>query len=479
MAWRGALWFAASALLCAATDLEHRIDALADASGPVARGFYGIHVVEIASGKTIYHRNEDKLFQPASNMKLFTSALALTRLGPDYRFTTQVVREPSGDLALTGSGDPSLSGRAFPYQKDAPAQPGLAAIEQLADQIVASGVRSVDGDIAGDDRLYPWAPYAPTWTQDDALRDFGAPVSALTVNENTVSLTIHAGAQPGDDAQVTVDPPLEYFSIDNRVATVGRGVEPKIRMSRPAGSRQILLWGSLPAGGAVRESVAIDDPAYYAACALYDALLRRGVTIRGRPVARHRTTSDDYPVTLGTVVASRTSPPLEDLLQVMDKVSQNLFAELMLREVGRVTRHQGTREAGLEEMGAMLHEIGAAKDEARLEDGSGLSRGAMVTPRAITRLLVYLDASKYRDAWMSLLPVGGEDGTLSHRLCCMSDGKGIRAKTGSLSRALALSGYADSKTHGLLAFSILVNDYSAPQREVRAWIDKIAMSLLE
>jgi len=473
------LLFAASVLCSSATDLEHRIDALADASGPAARGFFGIHVVELASGKTIYHRNEDKLFLPASNMKLFTSALALLRLGPDYRFTTQVIAEPSGDLVLAGSGDPSLSGRVFPYQKDAVDRPPLIAINDLADQIVASGVRSVAGDVIGDDRLYPWAPYPPNWTQDDALREYGAPASALSVAENTVSIAIHGGAQSGDETRISIDPALEYFSIDNRLATVARGVEAKIRMARPAGSRQILLWGSIPAGATVRESVAIDDPAYYAACALYDALVRRGVSIRGRAAARHRLASEDYEVTIGKVVASRTSPPLKDLLQMMDKVSQNLFAELMLREVGRFARHQGSREAGLEEMDAMLREIGAGKDETRLEDGSGLSRGAMVTPRAITRVLAFLNGSKYHDAWFSLLPVGGEDGTLSHRLCCVADAKGIRAKTGSLSRALALSGYAESMTHGRLAFSILVNDFSAPSSEVRAWIDKIAMSLLE
>jgi serine-type D-Ala-D-Ala carboxypeptidase/endopeptidase (penicillin-binding protein 4) len=469
----------ASALFSATPDLEHRIDALVDASGPAARGFVGIHVVELAGGKTVYQRNQDKLFMPASNMKLFTSALALLRLGTDYRFTTQVIRDASGDVVLVGSGDPSLCGRVFPYRKGAAPRPALAAIEDLADQLVSNGLRAVTGDIVGDDRLYPWVPYAPSWTQDDALREFGAPVSALTVNDNTISLTIRGGASAGDDAEITVDPAIEYYAIDNRLATIGHGSEPKIRMSRPAGTSQVLLWGSIPAGVAVTESVAIDDPAYYAACALYDALLRRGVSIRGRPVARHRLASEDYDPAAGTVVASRVSPPMTDLLQVMDKVSQNLYAELMLREVGRYTRHQGTREAGLEEMDAMMHEIHAEKDDWRLEDGSGLSRNAMVTPRAFTRLLAAMHAGTFRDAWMNLLPVGGEDGTLSHRLCCAAGGAGIRAKTGSLSRALALSGYADSKTRGRLAFSILVNDFSAPSNQVRAWIDKIAMSLLE
>jgi len=466
------------ALCSTAADLEHRIETLAGAN-PL-HGVAGIHIVELSSGKTIYRLNEDRLFLPASNMKLFTTALALLRLGPDRRFTTQVLLDLSGNVVLVGGGDPSLSGRVFPYQKAAAFEPGLKPIEELADQIVASGVTRIAGDVAGDDRLYPWSPYAPSWTQDDALRDYGAPVSALTLNENAISISLIPGDKAGDAARVSIDPPLEYFAIDQRVATVARGSEPKIRMSRQAGSRQILLWGSIPAGHApIVETVAIDDPAQYAACALYDALTRRGVAIGGGPVAWHRTASDDYIAPQGRVVASRTSPPLVELLRVMDKVSQNLFAELMLREAGRVARRMGTREAGLEEMDAMLGEMGAAKDESRLEDGSGLSRNALVTPRLVTRLLAFLNQGPYRDPWFSLLPVGGEDGTLEHRLCCVSESGSIHAKTGSLSRALALSGYAESKSRGRLAFSILVNDFSARSSDVRAWIDKIATALLE
>jgi D-alanyl-D-alanine carboxypeptidase/D-alanyl-D-alanine-endopeptidase (penicillin-binding protein 4) len=476
---RRALILLAVVTLANATDLEHRIDLLAESSGPVGRGFAGIHVVELASGKTIYRRNEDRLFLPASNAKLFTTALALLRLGPDHRFTTQIVRE-GGDLVLSGGGDPSLSGRVFPYQKDSPMGPSLQAIEALADQAIAAGIVRVDGDIVGDDRLFPWAPYAPSWTQDDALREFGAPVSALSVNDNAIALFIRPGAHAGDPAELSLDPALEYYAIDNRIVTVSRGSEAKIRIARQPGSRQLLIWGSIAAGhAAFVEPLAIDDPALYAACALYDALTRRGVAIAGSPVVRHRISTDDYEAPQGAVVASRTSPPLMHLLQTMDKVSQNLFAELMLREVGRESRRQGTREAGLEELNALLVELGSTKDESRLEDGSGLSRNAMITPRLMTRLLVFMHGTRYRDDWLSLLPAGGQDGTLQHRLCCMADGKGIRAKTGSLSRALALSGYADSKSRGRLAFSIIVNDFSAPQAEVRAWIDKIATALLE
>jgi len=182
------------------------------------------------------------------------------------------------------------------------------------------------------------------------------------------------------------------------------------------------------------------------------------------------------------VIATRTSPPLVELLQVIEKVSENLHAELMLREVARVARGTGTRESGLQELGAWLASIGIKTEEFRAEDASGLSRNDQVSPRAVTRLLSAMAASKNGAAWLSLLPVGGEDGTLANRLCCVSDasaGRLVRAKTGSLTRAVALSGYADSRTRGRLAFSILVNNFSAPQAEVRAWVDRIALTLVD
>ena len=172
---------------CVAADLQHALDTMMDAS-PVARASVGIHVVDLKTGSTLYARNAERLYLPASNMKLFTAALALDRLGPEYRLTTRLVHAPSGDLILVGGGDPSLSGRMYPYQKDppyqkdAPALNPLRAIEDLADQAVAAGIARVDGDIVGDDQLYPWAPYPPSWTVDDMVGEDGAPVSALTVN---------------------------------------------------------------------------------------------------------------------------------------------------------------------------------------------------------------------------------------------------------------------------------------------------------
>jgi serine-type D-Ala-D-Ala carboxypeptidase/endopeptidase (penicillin-binding protein 4) len=466
--------------MCPAADLGQKLDALIGGSPLAIKSTLGIRVVDLRTGEELYTRNAQQFFLPASNMKLFTSALALTRLGADYRFVTRLIEEPSGDVVLVGSGDPSLSGRVYPYRKDARPGPPLQAIEDLADQAVAHGLHRVNGDVVGDDRLYPWAPYPPNWTQDDIQHDYGAPVSALSVNDNTIAISIAPGARAGDLARLSLSPPLEYFAIDNRIATVAAGRPAVVHLSRVPGTRQLLLSGKIPVRGAViGERMPVDDPALYAACALYEALTRRGVTVTGHPVARHRAASDPYQAPTGETLAVRTSPPLTELLQVTDKVSQNLHAELMLREVGRLTGGDGTRENGLKALDALLAEAGASPADARVDDGSGLSRNAQVTPQVVTRLLAYMFRSPLHDVWIPLLPVGGEDGTLAHRLCCSSDAQEIHAKTGTLARAVALSGYGNNPQRGWLAFSILVNDFSARPGEVQAWIDKIALALVE
>jgi D-alanyl-D-alanine carboxypeptidase/D-alanyl-D-alanine-endopeptidase (penicillin-binding protein 4) len=463
---------------CLGADLEQRLDSLVAESPAV--GFAGIHVVESATGKTLYQKNQDRLFLPASNLKILVSALALERLRPDYRFTTRVLREASGDVVLVGSGDPSLSGRTYPYNKDQHPYSPLQAIERMADGIAAHGITRIDGDIIGDDRVFPWDPYPASWTQDDTVHDYGAPVSALTLNDNTVTVSIVAASRSGEPADLKVSPEVEYLILDNRLITGPRRGEFAINIRRVPGSRHWVLTGSMPVGhAAAAEIIPVDDPALYAGSALYDALTRRGISIHGRARARHRAAGEKYIPAEGEELAAWVSPPLSELLQMMNKLSDNLHAELVLREVGRVTRGEGSTAAGLAEMNVYLSAAGAQPGDWRLQDGSGLSRNTLVTPRLLTHILARLAQSADRDVWISFWPAGGEDGTLSRRLCCVSGRRGVRAKTGTLSRALALSGYADSDTHGQLAFSILFNDFAVPPSEALQWIDKIATALLE
>ena len=483
-----------------AAELATQVSQVLESSAAAQAAFWGVQVVDLSSGKILVSQNANRLFVPASNTKLFTTALALIRLGPDHRFLTTVLAPQAPDsagivtsLRLVGGGDPNLSARVIPYHPDPnipaiPAGNPLEAIEDLAGQIFQHGVRRVDGDVIGDDTAYIWEPYPEGWAVDDGIWDYGAPVSALSINDNTVALRLLPGERVGDLARLKVIPALEFYAIDNRVHTIA-GKERKILVDRVPAEPQVRLWGQIPLKDAGEvQFLGIAEPAVYAARALADALARRGVAVTGRAVACHLYPNQvaDLKVgpapqpTPGVELARRVSAPLFEDLRITDKISQNLHAEMALRAVGRVTRHIGSREAGLEEMKAFLAGLGVEETGYVMHDGSGLTRLNLVSPAAVVGLLRYMYASPRRDYWVSFLPVGGVDGTLHTRFGEIGATRGrILAKTGSLSHVSALSGYAERKDGKILAFSILVNNYQAPTSEVRALIDKICMLMLD
>lgn len=470
-----------------AATVAQRIDRLLDSSAAVRSAFWGIHVVNLATGRTLYQRNPHRLFVPASNTKLFTAALALDRLGPSFTFHTRVwgaapdgggvVR---GGLRLAGGGDPNLSGRTLPYAMGAPAGNPLAGIEDLAAQVAGRGVRRVEGGIAGDDTWYPFEPFPEGWSISDPNYDYGAPVSALAVNDNVTSLEIRPGAREGDPAALLLHPPFEYYTVDNRVRTGRAGSARSLHLERAPGSFEVRLSGSIALRDPGEErSLAVDDPALFAAMALTRALEARGITVAGGISAAHRAPGDPEEPPAGIELAHRQSAPLVECLRVLAKVSQNLHAEMALRAVARARRNQGTLEAGLDEMGAFLAEAGIEPTAYNFEDGSGLSRPNLVTPAAVVALLSHMYRSPARENWISLLPVGGLDGTLSARFGEGPAAGRVRAKTGSLAHVAALSGYLQRPRGGWLAFSILVNNFQGPAAEVRGAMDRICTLLLE
>ncbi len=480
-------------------DLKTRVDELLVKTPAVANAFAGLQVVSLATGRVLYAHDADRLFVPASNMKLFTTALALVRLGPQYRFKTQIGADAeidgegrlAGDLVLVGGGDPTLSGREYPYQYHPGSQAGTTysfrAIEELADQLAARGLKRVDGDIVGDDRRYVWEPHGEGWSNGDAVWEYGAPVSALILNDNSFAATVRPGAHPGDLAQISLSPNFEYFSIDNRARTTGGGAR-KLEFDRSANGRQLHLAGVIPAGDAgVTELLAVDDPAVYAAEVLRDTLLRRGIAIRGQAAARHRFADEAFepsqatsqPAKLRFIFAEKSSPSLQEILQVVDKVSQNLHAEVLLREAGLAGGRAASSEGALAEMKEFLTGVGISKDSYRFTDGSGLSRGTLVSPAAITKMLEYMYKQPHREAWLSLLPIAGVDGTLGMRFENHPEAQAIHAKTGSLSHIRAMSGYAMTSRYGPVAFSFLINNFDAPNREIRRFLDQVGLALLE
>ncbi|MGO9255413.1 MAG: D-alanyl-D-alanine carboxypeptidase/D-alanyl-D-alanine-endopeptidase [Bryobacteraceae bacterium] len=493
----------------AAASLPEKIDRAIEGSPAARVAFWGIQVVDLESGKTLYQRNPASFFVPASNTKLFTAAMALTRLGPDYTFVTRVLADAApdsagliaGDLCLAGGGDPNLSARAIPYRKGPAAGNPLAAIEDLADQLAARGVKHIAGSIVGDDTWYVWQPYATGWGIEDPKSDDGPPVSALTINDNTITLSVRPAEHPGEIAWLTLNPPLEFYRIGNRVRTGPAGSERHVWFERLPDSLEAQLWGALPLGDRGQDLLlGIEDPARYAALAFQRALEDRGIVVEGDAVARHRFPNElpglhtALPETAGSgrhssgqsggptgfELARRVSAPLIEDLRITAKVSQNLHAELALRAVGKARRNVGSFEAGLDELKAFLSEAGIDAESYSFHDGSGLARLNLVTPAAVVKLLRFMYASPARENWISLLPVAGQDGTLANRFGNGAPAAGkVHAKTGSLSHVSALSGYIERPRGGWLAFSILVNNYNTRAADVRGVMDQICNFMVE
>ncbi len=468
----------------------------------VARGFWGIDVVSLDTGNRLYALNEDKLFTPASNTKLFTTAAALALIGPDYRFKTTVESigtvdkygRLNSDLVVVGRGDPNLSGRTLPYYLHTERKtPPIQVLIDLADQLVAKGLKYVDGDVVADDSYYVFERYGEGWSQDDLAWEWGAPVSALTVNDNVLFVNIMPADRPGERAFLSIAPFPEYYRIDNRVMTTPQGTGPhKIYINREPGSNLITLWGDIPLDDAgASESLAIDDPADFTARLFRQLLEQRGVTVYGRPRTRHTELASmqtfsvtslasgggsESPLHNGpslTVLASHESGPMSDDLRVINKVSQNLHAELALRLLGKEKGTSGSIEGGLEVMRGFLTTAGIKPEQFAFYDGSGLSRENLVTPAAIVQLLQYAYHQPWGTLFADTLPVSGIDGSLADRFKTPPEKGAVHAKTGSLNHVNALSGYATTLTGEKVAFSILGNNHNLTNKKALETIDRI------
>jgi D-alanyl-D-alanine carboxypeptidase/D-alanyl-D-alanine-endopeptidase (penicillin-binding protein 4) len=455
-----------------AASIDSRVRRILAKSPVMKQGFAGVLVVD-DKGRRLVSLNPDHLFVPASNTKLFSTALALERLGPAKTFETRV--ELRGrDLVIVGGGDANLSGRIIPYQYNSTPNPPLTAINDLADQVVNSGIRQIDGDVVGDDTLFPYQPFASGWSIEEVLSDDGAPVSALVVNDNSQNLKVTPGPIPGSPAGVALDPPLPVFQIAASVIT-GSGKVAHIETGRIPGSDLWRVWGEIgQSAPPYSELWAVDDPARFAALALKFALEQRGVQVAGGVRALHRLDGLAFTApTPGQVVAHRQSPPLIEALRIIAKVSQNLHADLLLFDIG------GSRKAGLQELDHYIADLGIKETAYCFHDGSGLSRRNIVSPGAVVKLLQHMAAGQYSEQYLSLLPISGVDGSLATRLTKPATRGRIHAKTGSLDHVSALSGYADTKRGKRLIFSIFINNAWANTSDVRDLIDQLCEALVK
>ena len=432
-----------------------------------------------------------------------------------------------GDLVIVGRGDPNISGRVMPYQlKTERIAPHTQILEDLAAQVARKGVRIVDGDVIGDDTYYSPERYAQSWGQDDLQWIDGAPVSALTFNDNVIFLDIQPGQNPGDKALVTQETDTNYYDFDNRIVTTAPGVVRKVGIHRDPGSKHVVLWVTIPVSDkGMKAALAIEDPAEYTAQLFQKILQEHGITVTGKVQARHGdiaqffdqapvlppNTSTPVPTATSsvaapaptsaaststptpaatpaptplnapvapTVLAEHISLPLLEDVRVTNKTSQNLHAELDLRLVGKLGGMTPSFEGGAAVVKQFLAQAGIKDDEFVFMDGSGLSRRDLVTPDAVVRLLLYASRQPWGAAYEQTLPVSGVDGSLEDRFVNTPAGGLVHAKTGTLSHVNALSGYGETKPGGHFVFSILCNNNNLPAGRVLTAIDSIVQALV-
>lgn len=466
-------------------DLQQRFAQLIE-QPKYAGALWGVKVVSLDTGKTLFEHHPRKLFSPASNSKLYTVALALDRLGPEFKIRTSLYSnsKPTNEgvlhdnLIVYGRGDPTINARLHGDL--------VNALEPLVSALTNSGVQRIDGDIVGDATFIRGPEFGSGWSWDDPENSYGAEISALTINDNILSLRVQPGDRIGAPAHLLLSPGSDYVLLSNRVETIEKAPRRGVSLFRPLEENLIYVSGQVSIGdtGLVQE-VTVHEPAGLFIALFKEALDRHGIKVTGK--LRTRSWLEPGATDCGNMVelGSMESLPLSGIAGEILKPSQNLYADLLLAQVGERTRSSTTpasetsEDLGIAELKKFLAQAGVPDGDVFFEEGSGLSRDNLTTPNATVALLEYMSHHRCAEIYKSSLPVAGVDGTLRNRMKGTVAAGNVRAKTGTLRWANSLAGYVTSAAGERLAFCMMLNRYHSTGQgsPARADIDAMAVAL--
>ncbi|ASK61557.1 D-alanyl-D-alanine carboxypeptidase/D-alanyl-D-alanine-endopeptidase [Virgibacillus phasianinus] len=418
----------------------------------------GVSIRNAGNGAVLYSHDSDIRLHPASNEKIITGASALDVLGPDYRFSTEVLTDGEvkgkvlkGNLYLKGKGDPTL------MKKD---------LTQFAKELKKKGIHKIKGDLIGDDSWFDDVRLSTDLNWDDEPYYTGAQVSALTIapNDDYDAGTVIVEVYPGEEAEakpkIKLVPETDYLTIVNKAKTVGKNESKDISIEREHGTNRIVIEGNIPVDGS-RSRVwrSVWEPTGYALDVFRKSLEEQGIRLIGNSKVKVGVTPED-----ATVLTSRKSMPLEELYIPFLKLSNNGHAEVLAKQMGKSVHGEGSWDKGIEVMEDKLAKYGVNTDTVMLRDGSGMSHKNLIPAEELTKFLYEIQDESWFPVFKNALPVAGEPerlvgGTLRDRMTGESTKGNVIAKTGSLTGVSTLSGYVTSKDGKKLIFSIMMNNY--------------------
>jgi len=449
-------------------------------------GRWAVLAVSLDRGDTLLSRNAQDLMVPASNIKIFTTAAALHHLGPGFRYHTFVLADGpqrgsvlEGDIVLYGTGDPTLSQRFFPSE--------TAPMDSLAQKVLERGILEIRGNLVIDGSFFHGPDLHPDWDPRDLNDAFAAPVASIGFNENLVTVKVNPGSSVGSMASAHAEPTGSGLPVRNLARTAPAGTRSRLWLLRDTPWDSIGIEGEIPLRSlGIWRSLPVPDPLLFTGLQLKRALESQGIRVGGRVVVNRdphasRLGGPSDPGVVDGIPAPRilgtlTSPPLLEILRVVNKRSNNFFAEAVVKTLGRTVLGDGSYAGGqrvVEEF--LVRQVGVDRENIRIRDGSGLSPDNAASTGALVQVLAFMsDSPGWEDFW-GTLPEAGVRGEMRRMLRTPAAGN-LRAKTGTMKGVSALSGMVRTQAGERILFSFISNGVASEDRAKDAE-DKVAIRL--
>ena len=463
------IFFSGGAISASPEEFQIRVSSKIDsilALPEIASANCGVAVYSFRQDKFLYEKNSHKLFIPASNLKLVTTAAGLHHLGENFQFKTEFyytgqIRKGKleGDLVVKGYGDPTISNRFGGTVTE--------ILEQWADSLKFYGIHTIQGKILADETYFDSAALGPGWSWDDLSYWYGAEVSALNFNDNCVNLYFKPGKEVGTQAQLRFEPETDFIQWQNLTVTGPAGSDNTLDFYRQPHSNRVTFHGSYPLSQTEweEEYVSVNQPGQFCVHTLQEVLKEKRIEVKPE-----KSKVNQYAKTL---LFTWRSHPLGEIVAVINKRSQNLYAECLLKTLGKEIKGEGSFAAGAAVIGEYLINAELAQDQFRIYDGSGLSYLNLLSPYAVVKLLVFVRTQPYFRAYYESLAIPGEDKSVITRMNGIKGKEKMRLKTGFIGNAICLSGYISDKADELYAVSIMFNNYSSTKQKLWEIQDKI------